>query len=248
MVRSSTIEGERNTVQVDRVSVPGLGANHDPMGFNAGDANLYRYVGNETPNATDPSGLDLARDLPPTGRPKPPKPEGKPGDVIQIRPQGDLGYLIDLFESAIVLSKPSQTAGIPSANTRPLPPNLSLGTGVNGSHYQFYNKPKPGQYVGSGGAFTCIGVIILRPDGSCGVFHFSTGDMVRPTLLQYGWPPGSTAIVFGGNNETGSNLLLGEVVSALGQIPIPVSFANYSAIWLGSDGIWYHGEPSKNIR
>ena len=29
----------------------------DPIGFAAGDANLYRYVGNEVTNATDPSGL-----------------------------------------------------------------------------------------------------------------------------------------------------------------------------------------------
>src|SRR5262249_22120528 len=27
----------------------------DPIGFSAGDANLYRYAGNNTPNATDPS-------------------------------------------------------------------------------------------------------------------------------------------------------------------------------------------------
>ena len=30
----------------------------DPIGFAAGDANLYRYVGNGPTNATDPSGLE----------------------------------------------------------------------------------------------------------------------------------------------------------------------------------------------
>lgn len=30
----------------------------DPIGFAASDANLYRYVGNSSPNATDPSGLE----------------------------------------------------------------------------------------------------------------------------------------------------------------------------------------------
>lgn len=29
----------------------------DPMGFEAGDSNLYRYVGNDATNATDPSGM-----------------------------------------------------------------------------------------------------------------------------------------------------------------------------------------------
>ena len=34
----------------------------DPIGFAAGDANLSRYVGNSTPNGTDPSGLSPATD------------------------------------------------------------------------------------------------------------------------------------------------------------------------------------------
>ena len=40
----------------------------DPISFNAGDANLYRYVGNSATNATDPSGLQ-----PPRGRGLPPQ-------------------------------------------------------------------------------------------------------------------------------------------------------------------------------
>jgi RHS repeat-associated protein len=35
-------------------------ASEDPLGFEAGDANLQRYVGNGVPNANDPSGLDAA--------------------------------------------------------------------------------------------------------------------------------------------------------------------------------------------
>jgi RHS repeat-associated protein len=31
----------------------------DPIGFAGGDANMYRYVGNSSPNATDPSGLKI---------------------------------------------------------------------------------------------------------------------------------------------------------------------------------------------
>jgi RHS repeat-associated protein len=42
----------------------------DPIGFNAGDANLYRYVGNGPVNGVDPSGL-----VPP-GRPEGPAPPG----------------------------------------------------------------------------------------------------------------------------------------------------------------------------
>ncbi len=51
----------------------------DPIGFEAGDANLYRYVGNENTGAVDPSGQvgrgDIAQPLP-LLRPKPsPKPQ-----------------------------------------------------------------------------------------------------------------------------------------------------------------------------
>jgi RHS repeat-associated protein len=35
----------------------GRWVNQDPAGFTAGDTNLYRYVGNDPTNATDPSGL-----------------------------------------------------------------------------------------------------------------------------------------------------------------------------------------------
>jgi RHS repeat-associated protein len=39
----------------------------DPIGFQAGDANLYRYVGNTSTNKTDPSGLDpMSPDSQPT--------------------------------------------------------------------------------------------------------------------------------------------------------------------------------------
>ena len=36
-----------------------------PCGFDAGDGDLYRYVGNDPTNATDPSGLDTDPDVGP---------------------------------------------------------------------------------------------------------------------------------------------------------------------------------------
>ena len=55
---------ERDTVTglnlaVNRVQNPGTGrwTSQDPLGFAAGDADLYRYVGNAPTNATDPTGL-----------------------------------------------------------------------------------------------------------------------------------------------------------------------------------------------
>ena len=55
---------ERDTVTglnlaVNRVENPGTGrwTSQDPLGFAAGDANLYRYVGNRPTEVADPSGL-----------------------------------------------------------------------------------------------------------------------------------------------------------------------------------------------
>jgi RHS repeat-associated protein len=46
-------------------SKTGRWTSEDPMGFGAADANLYRYVGNNAPNAIDPSGLlDAKLELP----------------------------------------------------------------------------------------------------------------------------------------------------------------------------------------
>ena len=42
-------------------SETGRWISQDPIGFNAGDANLYRYVGNGSTGAVDPSGLDEIR-------------------------------------------------------------------------------------------------------------------------------------------------------------------------------------------
>src|SRR5207302_607974 len=55
----------------------------DPLGYAAGDSNLYRYAHNEAPNATDPTGFDPPGDNsltgpagpPPTTKPAPIKPD-----------------------------------------------------------------------------------------------------------------------------------------------------------------------------
>ena len=60
-------------LQYDRArvydSVHGRWLSQDPLGFSAGDTNLYRYVGNDPTGATDPSGLQ--RLLDPTGSVQP---------------------------------------------------------------------------------------------------------------------------------------------------------------------------------
>jgi hypothetical protein len=60
MPTSVNWEGNANSVRSGSSAVAALFQGHDPLGFDAGDANLYRYVGNGPTNATDPSGLEEA--------------------------------------------------------------------------------------------------------------------------------------------------------------------------------------------
>ena len=57
-------------------------AGAEPLGFAAGDTNLYRYVGNEAIGEVDPTGLDDVTVLP--GQPYPGQPTlGGPGGVLK---------------------------------------------------------------------------------------------------------------------------------------------------------------------
>jgi len=57
---------ERSDVLQRPLLRPGDGPVHQPgpSGFAAGDGNLYRYVGNSTPNAEDPTGMVLGESKP----------------------------------------------------------------------------------------------------------------------------------------------------------------------------------------
>ncbi len=56
MVRTTEMPRVNNLKEETRSLLP-VERNQPPLGFAAGDANLYRYVGNSPTNATDPSGL-----------------------------------------------------------------------------------------------------------------------------------------------------------------------------------------------
>lgn len=56
---TTTIDRRYTSFHTSRMArfAPLLERANDPLGFEAGDTNLYRYVGNSPTNATDPSGL-----------------------------------------------------------------------------------------------------------------------------------------------------------------------------------------------
>ena len=92
----------------------GRWTSQDPLGFAAGDANLYRYVGNSPTNATDPSGLIKAIEpqgsggSEPGGQPNPPAQSG--GGSGTTNPPAGGGHPV-----------PGNTPGKPPQKTQPPP-------------------------------------------------------------------------------------------------------------------------------
>jgi RHS repeat-associated protein len=58
----------------------------DPLGFAAGDSNLYRYVGNSSVNYVDPSGLARGHGVRPPVHGKPIPIRDRDGNIIHIKP------------------------------------------------------------------------------------------------------------------------------------------------------------------
>jgi len=61
----------------------------DPIGYDGGDANLYRYVGNRPTNAVDPSGLTFITDAP------------TPTEFQTVLPPGELANKMDANYAAV---------------------------------------------------------------------------------------------------------------------------------------------------
>jgi hypothetical protein len=240
----------------------------DPLGFEARDSNLYRYVENSTPNAADPSGLEqftyrrlpnggitiinpqTGRPLGGDGRTNPPFPiPGAPQPAPIPCAPGGLGGLAGLWpptKATLLQNSPFRPAN--TAPT-PLPPGAQLtggrppGTpnGVGAGTGQFFPSPlPPNTYAGTGGCQGSIGVIITSPAGTA-VFHFgAVNSDVAATIGQFRWPPGSHAVICGISNDPGSRNTARNVINALSSAGIRIDgISDSSNIWIGPDGKWY---------
>lgn len=235
--------------------LPQWAADQIPLGFAAGDANLYRYVGNNPTNATDPSGLipdawDPVFPVPPRPRPRPapfPAAGASPPAAATNVAGGNysFGLLLNAMGVWTPTTKPTILANhpFPQANMPTAIPNpTGSGTNVLAGQHQFF-PPGLGQpFVGTGGCAGCVGVIIQVPGHGTAVFHFNTGNNVLATLSQYTWPAGSHAVVFGGNNQPASNVLMQNVISALRPRGITLDgVLNSSNCYLGANGDLHTG-------
>lgn len=102
----------------------------DPIGFDAGDMNLYRFVGNDPTNTVDPSGLQVQK-RPPSYQPTRKQlvedylKKGKPTDVT-IPKSGDgtdgFGFQLEGYKIKNIVIDRIDTSGLPVL-IRPLVPN-----------------------------------------------------------------------------------------------------------------------------
>jgi hypothetical protein len=129
----------------------------DPLGFAAGDANLYRYVGNDPTDFTDPDGLQ------------------KQGGNTPLPPNGD-------FNRPFPLPIPDKTGKRPvpvfaPTNSDPKDPG----------HKVSVPTLPPGGIIAVTGADPCVGLIFVPPKGSkkpydayhCSPSNFDLNKIIR---------------------------------------------------------------------
>lgn len=186
-----------------------------PLGFQAGDANLYRYVKNGPTNATDPSGLQA----------------NGPAVVVGTGRDNVRAGWLDYAERGLRDWLP----GDDSYGTRLVQlrfrrvPTLGIGQLLpHPSHNESRHDVSAGrrftacittsrEIVGVTGAGTCVGLILIPPRPAAGgipdntyVFHFTASDNPLATLNSLGRTPaqwaGYTAVLCGahisGNRDT----------------------------------------------
>jgi hypothetical protein len=162
----------------------------DPMGFNAGDSNLYRYVENNPTDATDPSGMD---DLT-TGQRLADERAISEQEQAWRRTEGVVirnaraGILESIPFLLFTYNRQTLLQGLPllSPNNNNIavrePPAAST-TMLGGSRFNWRGVLPQGQYVQVSGCGPCVGLILYKD--ACSptfAFHFSANDVVAATI------------------------------------------------------------------
>jgi uncharacterized protein RhaS with RHS repeats len=209
----------------------------DPIGFEGGDTNLSRYVGNHPTYSTDPTGLE-----PPSTTQKPPALIGTPPTSTGNNSKAFLPWL----NSQIFIPKrKSLISGLKCPDIEPdlIKPGK---TGTQAGTGDVWDKSKmpAGTVAGSDGALTCIGVIVYEPkdDGRIVVFHFNATDSPTATignLFTWKFQKDSPAYVFGGDDEPSSRATLAATIQALKAVNLKVYYIPYDGLWIDKDGKLY---------
>ncbi len=157
----------------------------DPIEFDAGDTNLYRYVGNDPANKSDPLGL---QELP---GPKKVDAGGRGCPISQSA--NPIRYLLDPDDKATLLKHvPFE---IKDHSICVLDKSNNLPTCITGDMGWSGIIPK-GAYVGPDGCGPCVGIALLPPKsgGHIYVMHFSSGANVSKGFEEVGFISWTTRI------------------------------------------------------
>ena len=212
-----TEQGAKTDINVNydfrnRVYSPTLGRwlTNDPLGFEAGVVNTFRYVGNGPGNGLDPMGLEMPVPSkvynPPASKitPKFPKYKGQMGIRLKNNELPFLNQAITYFFETSKFNRLREA--IEDGNV--IDPAFEIVKNKNGimagKHAFFNGFPETGLHFGKGGANPCVGVINVSRDNRkvCGgVFHLYPGADRAGTIRQYKWNEITTAYVFEINNN-----------------------------------------------
>lgn len=159
---------ERETSLANLVCSMRLLTSQSPLGFNAGDANLYRYVGNSPTNATDPNGL-------------------------QEQELGGTKYDLPKCEnlSRIFSPDPKEKSlkDVPFCRKNDLPglPNDTKTEPISGGRGWSGVLPD-GIYIGPDGCGPCVGVVLVppKPGMPMYVLHFTSQQGVDAGFKEVG--------------------------------------------------------------
>jgi hypothetical protein len=193
----------------------------------------YRYVGNSPVNYVDPSGLA-------------PPPKAYPPYVIECPAEKGPPVYPPCYQS-----KADLLSGIPQCSATKLDilrPNYGpkCFRADQGSCLEadLSKLAASGELIGTDGAFPCVGVIIVTKTKAY-AYHFDPNcqpynsiclqDKATDTCKV---PRGTTCVVFGGNNEASSNVILNSVLIALGP----------NATYCNTEGLWYDAKNNRFCR
>jgi RHS repeat-associated protein len=217
----------------------------DPIGFEAGDANLYRYVGNGPIGDLDPTGLEIYTPPPP---PPPPFP---PVGAINFPPAesfippfvnwwaGKSAYLPKYPNLYPAETIPLPPVAIPAFPATPIPkgtPKARIQRLRADEGGKLYAPLPQGEYVGPWGCGECVGVIIVCPSGNVAVFHFHPGDAPYSVIGARRWPAGSRAGIARGKSAVReSRALYDAVMGNLECAGIPIAVVTpYAELYWGT--------------
>jgi RHS repeat-associated protein len=196
----------------NRIYSPTLGRwlSNDPLGFDAGDVNTYRYVGNDPGNNLDPMGLEMpvpSRTYNPSTSkttPRIPESEGQIGKPLKNDELLFFTQALTYFYDNAKYNRLNEA--IADGNViDPAIDNVKKRNGVMAGNHAFFNGyPEIDSHFGTGGANPCVGVIVISNNNGniCGsIFHFYPGEDGVSAISRYEWKGIKTAYVFGGNNS-----------------------------------------------